>query len=131
MVWISPFPVRVESSRSHSGDGTKVAAELFSRREWQIVDTEAVVQRQPVYEDAPHQTLEVASILSFRAVGITPQLGHGDLPAVVTEWKLGSERIALQAGQDHHKCSFVSSASRSQWGRFFFALFMLLLPPQE
>ena len=45
----------------------------LSRREWQIVDTEAVVQRQPVYEDAPHQTLEVASILSFRAVGITPQ----------------------------------------------------------
>ena len=39
MVWISPFPVRVESGRSHSGDGTKVAAELFSRREWQIVDT--------------------------------------------------------------------------------------------
>ena len=39
MVWISPFPVRVESGRSHSGGGTKVAAELFSRREWQIVDT--------------------------------------------------------------------------------------------
>ena len=69
------------------------------------------------------QTLEVASILSFRAVGITPQfdtqLGHGDLSAVVTKWKLGSERIASQAGQDHHKCSFVSSASRSQWGRIF------------
>ena len=70
MVWISPFPARVESGRSHSGNGTKVAAELFSRREWQIVDTEAVVQIQPVSEDAPHQTLEVASILSFRAVGI-------------------------------------------------------------
>ena len=104
-------------------------------RRARVVDTEAVVQRQPVYEDAPHQTLEVASILSFRAVGITPQfdtqLGHGDLSAVVTEWKLGSERIASQAGQDHHKCSFVSSASRSQWGRLFFALFMLLLPPKN
>ena len=126
--------MRVESGRSHSGDGTKVAAELFSRREWQIVDTEAVVQRQPVYEDAPHQTLEVASILSFRAVGITPQfdtqLGHGDLSAVVTEWKLGSERKALQAGQDHHKCSFVSSASQSQWGQFFLHFLCCFYPPR-
>ena len=80
------------------------------------------------------QTLEVASILSFRAVGITPQfdtqLGHGDLSAVVTKWKLGSERIASQAGQDHHKCSFVSSASRSQWAEFFCIFYVAFTAPR-